>query len=300
MYSAHPSNNAAKEPTDPCYKTAGFTSSVCTMAYRWHLDYVKDVHGNAMAFYYKQDTNFYGEDNGAHNVSYVRDSYLDHIDYGFTDGNAFGTVPNQVVFTPDDRCLNSPCDPLNSTTKQSWPDVPYDLICQSGATCSPYSPSFFSTVRLASITTQQYSTTDSQYHPVNTYTLTQTLPSNNDQTSPTLWLASITQTGSHLNADGSTSAITLPPVTFTSVALANRVDTVTDGLPALYRYRIASVVTETGSVIGVTYGQPNPCTAPVTISPRSEHQFLLPGVRGPRRATPPVSWTGSTSMSSTR
>ncbi|MCW3845572.1 hypothetical protein ONA70_36475, partial [Micromonospora yasonensis] len=76
---------------DPCYDSAGFSSSVCTMAYRWNLDYVYDTHGNAMAYYYKQDTNFYGRNQGATDVSYVRDSYLSRIDYGFTDGNAYGT-----------------------------------------------------------------------------------------------------------------------------------------------------------------------------------------------------------------
>jgi hypothetical protein len=50
---------------DPCYSSSGFSSSVCTMAYRWNLDYVKDVHGNAMAYYYNQNTNYYGENNGA-------------------------------------------------------------------------------------------------------------------------------------------------------------------------------------------------------------------------------------------
>ncbi|MEU7306413.1 hypothetical protein ABZ623_40920, partial [Streptomyces sp. NPDC007206] len=68
VYSAHSG--------DPCYSSSGFTSSVCTMAYRWNLDYVTDVQGDAMSYYYKQDTNYYGEDNGAHNVSYVRDSHL--------------------------------------------------------------------------------------------------------------------------------------------------------------------------------------------------------------------------------
>ena len=70
------------------------------MAYRWNLDYVNDVHGNAMAYYYTQDTNYYGEDKGASVVSYVRDSFLAHIDYGFTDGNAYGTIPDQILFTP--------------------------------------------------------------------------------------------------------------------------------------------------------------------------------------------------------
>ena len=53
---------------DPCYNAAGFSSSVCTMAYRWNLDYVTDVHGNAMAYYYNQDTNYYGRNKGATDV----------------------------------------------------------------------------------------------------------------------------------------------------------------------------------------------------------------------------------------
>ncbi|MBC3840733.1 hypothetical protein GXW82_11965 [Streptacidiphilus sp. 4-A2] len=56
VYSAHSG--------DPCYKST-FATSGCTTAYRWHLDYVKDVHGNAMAYYYKQDTNKYGADNSS-------------------------------------------------------------------------------------------------------------------------------------------------------------------------------------------------------------------------------------------
>src|SRR5579859_804517 len=89
VYSAHSG--------DPCYSSSGFSSSVCTMAYRWNLDYVKNVHGDAMAYYYNQETNYYGEDNGAKDVSYDRSSHLTHIDYGFTDGNAYGTVPDKMA-----------------------------------------------------------------------------------------------------------------------------------------------------------------------------------------------------------
>src|SRR5204863_8135464 len=71
----------SSHPGDPCYNPAGFAQSMCTMAYRWNLDYVTDIHHNAMSYYYKQDTNFYGENNAAANVTYVRDSHLDHVDY---------------------------------------------------------------------------------------------------------------------------------------------------------------------------------------------------------------------------
>jgi RHS repeat-associated protein len=268
VYSAHSG--------DPCYKSAGFTSSVCTMAYRWNLDYVTDVHGDAMAYYYTQKTNYYGEYNGAHNVAYVRDAYLDHVDYGFTDGNAYGTVPNKVVYSAGSRCVSGTCDPLSDATKANWPDVPYDLVCASGATCSSYAPSFFSTVRLTAIATQQYSTASSTYVPVDSYALTQTFPATGDGTSPTLWLSSITHTGSDTTAGGSTSSIALPSVTFTSIQLQNRVDNVTDGLPALYRRRIETVTTETGSVITATYGQPTTCTAPVGLTPSTNTSSCYP------------------------
>ncbi|WP_280665491.1 MULTISPECIES: RHS repeat-associated core domain-containing protein [unclassified Kitasatospora] len=281
VYSAHAG--------DPCYNAAGFTSSVCTMGYRYNLDYVKDVHGNAMSYYYDQNTNYYGQDNGAANTSYVRDSHLDHIDYGFTDGNAFGTVADKVAFNTADRCTSgtASCDPLNSTTQANWPDVPYDLACASGTTCSSYSPAFYSTVRLASIATEQYNTTTSGYNTVDTYTLTHTLPVTADG-GATLWLASIAHTGSDTRAGGTTTPITLPSVSFGSVDMPNRVDTSVDGLPALYRYRIATVTTETGSVIGVQYGQTSPCTAPVTTSPASNTSSCYPVYWTPQGYTAPI------------
>lgn len=194
---------------DPCYDSSGFAASVCDMAYRWNLDYVTDAHGNAMAYYYKQDTNFYGRNEGATNDDYIRDSYLDRIDNGFRDGNAYGTVPNRVVFGTGPRCLAANCTPLNQTTKANWRDVPYDLICASGTDCDAWSPSFFSTARLTSITAQQWSTTTSSYAPVDSYALSHTTPETGDGNAPTLWLASITRTGHDTTAGGSTTPITL-------------------------------------------------------------------------------------------
>ncbi|GAA3273479.1 RHS repeat-associated core domain-containing protein [Dactylosporangium vinaceum] len=262
---------------DPLWSMCPFPTSACTMAYRWNLDYSVDPHGNAMAYYYHQDTNFYGLHNGASNVSYVRNSYLDHIDYGFADGNAYGTVPNTVLFGTDIRCTNAPCTPLNASTKANWPDVPYDAICVSGTTCPAHSPSFFSTVRLKTITTRQWSTSVNDYVTLDTYTLTHSLPQPTDNTSPTLFLTSIVRTGSDTSAGGSSGpnpAITLPPTTFTPVALANRRDTTS--YPALYRNRIGSITTETGSVISPTYTVVNPCSTPVTLDPATNTTSCYP------------------------
>ncbi|MFI1192970.1 RHS repeat-associated core domain-containing protein [Micromonospora sp. NPDC020750] len=260
---------------DPCYNSAGFSSSVCTMAYRWNLDYVKDVHGNAMAYYYNQATNYYGRNKGVTDVTYVRDSNLARIDYGFRDNGAYGTVPNQVVFNTGDRCLSGTCQPLNSANKANWPDVPFDLVCNSGTDCQAWSPSFFSTARLTSIETQQYDTATSTYKKVDSYALAHTMPPTGDGTSPTLWLTSITRTGHDTTSGGSTTAVALPSVSFSGIKLANRVDT-TGGLPSFYRQRISAITTEIGSVISPSYELPQPCTAPVTTSPASNTKSCYP------------------------
>jgi hypothetical protein len=45
----------------------------------------------------------------------------------------------------------------------------------------------------------------------------------------------------------------MPTVTFEGTKYANRVDTIEDGVPALIRYRITGVVSETGGVTTVAY-----------------------------------------------
>ncbi|MFD7933401.1 polymorphic toxin-type HINT domain-containing protein [Streptomyces sp. NPDC059755] len=273
VYSAHSG--------DPCYSSSGFSASVCTMAYKWHLDYVVDAHATAMAYYYAQDTNYYGEENGAHNVSYVRDSHLARIDYGFRDGGAYGTVPDQIVLTTAARCTLTTCDPLSASTAASqYPDVPYDLVCASGATCAAHGPTFFSTVRLASVKVQQYSVAAAKYQAIDTYTLHQSEPATGDGTSPTLWLASITHEGDDTTAGGSTSPITLPDVKFAGVDLKNRVDT--SNFPGLYRYRISGITSEMGGLTSVSYDLPDVCTASYVASadPKTNTKSCYP-----------VSWT---------
>ena len=249
---------------DPCYSSSGFTSSACTTPYRWHLDYVTDVHGDAMSYYYTQATNYYGQDNDAKLAQYVRDSYLKEIDYGFRAGDEYvsADVPDKVLYGTTTRCVASSCPALSSsnsgTDGSDYPDVPYDLNCASTGTCSTYGPTFWSTVRLTSITTQQYSTAKSAYEDVDTYTLAQTEPNTGDGTSPTLWLASITRTGDDTSAGGSSADQALPSVSFGGIDLQNRVDTA--NFPGLFRYRISQVTSEMGSLTQVTYGTPDACS----------------------------------------
>lgn len=259
---------------DPCYDATA-TSSYCTMAYKWHLDYVTTTTGAAMAYYYKQDTNYYGAYNGASEAKYVRDSYLAHIDYGFTTATGpYGTVPDKIVYGTSVRCTSTSSNCGSSETSSNasyYPDVPYDLVCASGVACSAKARSLFSTVRLTSIATQQYSVATSTYATVDSYALTQTEPSTGDATSATLWLSTVQHTGSDTTAGGSTSSITMPAVKFTGSALENRSDTST--YPGLFRYRITAVTTETGGVIGVSYTLPSTCSTSATPSSNTASCF---------------------------
>jgi RHS repeat-associated protein len=253
VYSAHSG--------DPCYDASGFAASVCPMVYEWHLDYVTDTHSEAMAYFYTQFTNYYGEDNGASNVPYVADSYLDHIAYGFPSANAYGTVPDIVTFNAQPRCVAATCGAIstsNPNVATQYPDIPVDLACASGATCTSHAPALFSEVRLDSITTQQYNVAAGAYQDVDAYQFTQKEPGSGDGLAATLWLDSIARTGNDTTAGGS-SAVTLPPVSFGKIDLPNRVFTAT--YPGLYRYRIASVTSQTGSVTNVSYGTPYACSS---------------------------------------
>ena len=264
VYSAHSG--------DPCYDITAdsFAGSACTMAYEWHLDYVVDTHTEAMAYYYTQTTNYYGQDNGASDVSYISDSYLNYIAYGFLNGGAYGTVPDKVIFTAAPRCVASTCGALSTSNSQvatQYPDVPVDLLCASGATCAAYAPSFFSEVLLSSITTKQWSVSAGAYEDIDTYSFSQKEPASGDGLSPTLWLASIEHKGDDASGGGSSGPISLPVVSFTGTDLPNRVFTAT--YPGLYRYRISSVTSEMGSVTSVDYGTPDSCSSSYSSSSSS-------------------------------
>ncbi|MEU8765307.1 sugar-binding protein, partial [Streptomyces sp. NPDC048659] len=71
---------------EDCYKgstTNDWKNSSCTQGWRWGLDYVEDIHGNAMSLWWKKDQNYYAKNfNFKAPVVYDRDGYLSHIYYG--------------------------------------------------------------------------------------------------------------------------------------------------------------------------------------------------------------------------
>ena len=274
---------------EPCHQTA-FTSSDCVQAWRWNLDYVVDVHGNTMSYWYGKETNKYAQNaTDADDVTYDRAGYLTRIDYGTYDRTQAthgvterNTTPYaQVVFDTDMRCFTD-CGTEAAPTTANWKDTPWDQECKASATSCPgqYSPTFWTTKRLKKITTRVFDTTAATpaWQNVDSWTLSHTFSATADSTHTGLWLERI----DHSGLVG--AQINLPPVTFEAVSLANRV--LTENGTTNNWLRIASIVTETGARIKVDYSEPE-CTAAMVenLAPESNTHRCYP-VKVPDSSNP--------------
>jgi hypothetical protein len=133
---------------EPCYN-ATFAKANCELAWRWNLDYVIDVRGNTMSYWYHKETNRYAANKKNTDLApYVRGGTLRRIDYGTWERPTGISVAarGRVTFTVGDRCKQN----CAQHTAASWPDVPWDQECKADAkTCDDFSPSYWSTYRLA-------------------------------------------------------------------------------------------------------------------------------------------------------
>jgi RHS repeat-associated protein len=232
------------DAAEPCH-AATFDASHCVQAWRWNLDRMVDRHGNVIVYGYDPETNSYGLNLKDAAVSYVRGGTLRNVEYGLRDGSAVPAT-GRVEFTAADRCVpGSDCTPAK---KENWPDTPWDDKCDTATCKDKYAPTFWSTKRLAKITTQVRH--DSTYTDVDSWTLDQQFPDPGDGEKAALWLKGVTHTGL---VGGS---ISLPAVTFEGTRMANRVFKV-DGVAPLVRYRITGVVSESGGVLSVRYADPD-------------------------------------------
>jgi len=238
---------------EPCHKST-FDASYCNQAWRWNLDYVVDVHGNAMTFYYQRETNRYGRNMSASKVSsYDRGGWLDRIDYGQRVENGVVVTPPvaRVQFTAADRCI--PGSACVTSQPANWPDVPWDQSCTSSTSCpNKHTPTFWSQKRLARVTTMVRD--GSGFRSVESWELDHTFPSPGDGTRAGLWLDSIRHTG-HVGGTASE-----PEVRFTGRQLNNRVDGL-DGIPPMNWFRVVKVQLESGGEVAVDYS-PGECVAP--------------------------------------
>jgi RHS repeat-associated protein len=250
---------AGNHAGEPCH-AATFGASFCNQAWRWNLDYVVDPNGNTMSMYYGTETNRYARNNiDTDAASYVRGGWLDHIEYGTDNRSGTDTAytatsaPMRIDFASTDRCL-ADCGTHDAA---HWPDTPWDQECGGSSCAGDYSPTFWTTRRLSTVTTKVWNAATSRYREVDSWTLKHTFPDPGDGTRAGMWLESITQTG---KADGPTivgSAITLPEVNFDWVQLPNRVDTTTDGKFPMNWMRLSTIWTETGGKIDVRYSGPD-------------------------------------------
>jgi RHS repeat-associated protein len=244
------------QANEPCNATT-FAASYCTQAWRWNVDRVVDRNDNLMTYRYVQENNYYGRNNNTGVSLYQRASYPYIIEYGEVAGqNETGNPPARAWFGVAERCLPSgtiTCDPaqLTAANASKWPDVPFDQICTSTTSCpNRTSPSFFTRKRLTTVNTQILK--GGTHVPVDTWILTQDFPPSGD-TDRSMWLRTIT----HQGRVGGT--LNNPSVYFDGVDMPNRVDAIGDGAPAMTKYRISAIQSESGQITNVNYTGPQ-CT----------------------------------------
>ncbi|MEV2273261.1 RHS repeat domain-containing protein [Nonomuraea africana] len=273
---------------EPCYSTTP-ANAWCQQAYRWNLDYALDTHGNATTYWYERETNYYGRNSKPElGTPYVRGAYLTRIDYGYLQNELFTTAPAaRVLFEVAERCLPSgtiTCAPdqLKKETASHWPDVPFDQICNSGVSCTDrLTPTFFTRKRLTKVTTQVRNGAG-QYYAVDSWALTHQFPATGDGLSPSLWLASVQQTG-HVGG-----TITLPKTTFIGIQLPNRVDA-TEGRAPLVKWRVQSVDNGTGGELRINYA-PADCQPGALPAPDKNTKRCFPQRWSPQNETEVTDW----------
>ncbi|MFY1583558.1 HNH/endonuclease VII fold putative polymorphic toxin [Micromonospora sp. WMMD734] len=255
---------AGNNTGEPCRKPA-YLDSFCDQAWRWNLDYVVDLHGNTMSMWYTPQSNKYARNvTDTDDVSYIRGGTLNRIDYGTDNRTGTDTVytttrpPMRVVFTEGDRCLSA-CD-----QEANWKDTPKDQECTGTSCAGKYSPTFWTTSRLAKVTTQVWDAAKSpaDYKDVDSWTLTHTFPPNGDSSRDGMWLDSIVKSG-HVGLSAGTGDA-LPEVNFDFVQKPNRVDVLGDDTPPMNWMRMGDIWTESGGKISVTYSDPQ-CVKNVTM-----------------------------------
>ncbi|WP_234439459.1 MULTISPECIES: ricin-type beta-trefoil lectin domain protein [Streptomyces] len=293
---------------EPCYKAGDWPNSFCNQAWRWNLDYVENIHGNAMSLWWTRDNNYYARNfNWNQPVEYHRDGYLSRIDYGQRKDTVFSaTAPASVAFDVEERCYtveSIACTEANFTSKQpgnyrGWYDTPADLRCASGKPCWNAGPTFWSRKRLDKITTsaQRLSSTTAR-QAVDEYRLAQKFPTTETGVNTALWLDSVTRTGFGRNGAGDAS-VKLNAVRF----LPNREDMPNrvkdDSSPGFSRQRISRVINEYGGETVVTYKKPTGACATGTGLPgkddtaglKTNNRFCYPSFWNPDPSVEDIDW----------
>jgi RHS repeat-associated protein len=265
----------ANHTGEPCFSTTSLLASTCGVAYRWNLDYVVDVHGNSMAYYYTRYTNVQRVAGSSSVVSgYYRSGLLAEIDYGLRAGSeGAAPAPARLHFHAKPRCFTGDTTGCLEHDPVNWPDTPWDLEC-SAAPCP--TPSFWSNWRLSYVLAQAYSGTGDTFTTVDQWVFDQSFPDTDNDTSPALWLGGITRTGLTSGAGGTGAAVALPSVSFRGIRKDQRAFPAA-GMVQPRKYRIEEVNTETGLKLRVTYAEPhNNCLAGAAPAPANNNRRCFP------------------------
>ncbi|GAB3433001.1 RHS repeat-associated core domain-containing protein [Flindersiella endophytica] len=239
---------------EPCHSTAPVP---CRQSWRWGLDKIVDANENVTSVYWAKETNNYKQANGSATYKYDRAGSLDRVEYGGLDGEHPAA---QVDFTTTPRCTQrvanpaTACPAVSAVNASSYPDVPTDLVCADGASCSKLSPSFFQTSRLESLVSRVWDVSTNKWLDVSKWTPTFAFPPTPDGSSPVLWLNSIQRAGLR-----GTEQVTLPPVAFDGQFLINRQDW-SSTEQQLQMRRLTVVRNGLGGETRATYGHANAAT----------------------------------------
>ncbi|WP_217235079.1 polymorphic toxin-type HINT domain-containing protein [Streptomyces sp. AC555_RSS877] len=152
---------------------------------------------------WSQETNYYAVRKKFKSPEqYDRYAYPASIEYGMRP--AALTKPSATVeFGTKQRCLKSDtaCTAANFAKTDDpgayrpWWDTPGNLNCKSTSKLCPPFPSFWTQLRLDTVTTKAARAGQTGLGPVDKYTLRQSFPEDWYDSAPGLWLNSITRTG---------------------------------------------------------------------------------------------------------
>ncbi|MEY9893545.1 RHS repeat-associated protein [Catenulispora sp. MAP5-51] len=291
--------------------TGSEQASSCRQGWRWNLDFVIDPHNNVTRYTYAREEDYYMH-NGS-TTEYTGGGFLREIDYGWQTGNVdkaagaladgtntgpapastvlFDYMPRCVYSSTDNACPTTPptvsvgtaTTGITDTNSGAFTDVPWDQHCKSGSTtCAVGSPAFFSTVRLAGITTavnsgastgSQPSGTPVNFRAVDTYTFNQSFPIPLDPgtsgNSAQLRLDSIVHTGYLTNSDGTVASTTAPAVNLGyDNTKPNRDTALTPWTTSQFdRFRLDQITDELGAITTVNYDMPGTLSCGSTAPP---------------------------------
>ncbi|MFJ7048344.1 RHS repeat-associated core domain-containing protein [Streptomyces sp. NPDC101112] len=247
------------DPGEPGYNGG---IGVRTQAYRWQLDRVVDPNEVESAYFYEKERNHYRSVLLSDQArEYDSAAYPVRIEYGWASQISGAQLPAKVDLRYVGRCVErmADTDPLKSepaacppisSTPDSYPDVPTDLMCDPAAddgcktiTGETYSPTFFATKMLWDVKTFVRDTDSSPWDPAMQYQMKYGLPNPEGTVDNTLWLDYVQRRG---YGDG--QDITLPTININGEWRDNQL-----GGGVLNFRRVTQIHGDLGSFVNVTY-----------------------------------------------